>query len=449
LQIPTRRQDAMKWLAIAAKKNVRALDLLLLLERQANMGQTRALPVRHEPPPVRISLPDKEGDFEAAFSLDESGKYCDGNFKMSSKCSWRRPREFCSTATLFPPDNCDWTSTIQQGSVGNCWFIAGLIAVCLRDTALIKALFLQSDFERGLYQIVFHHRGTNYSVFVDDRLPVELHNNSDWRLLYAQAPGGVFCWAILEKAFAKLNMSATADDPYTLLDGGTPIESMAALTGAPSTMFELGDFLANGRSANEADFATARLLRYAHERLPLVCSFAENNKLGLLANHAYVISGCTNAQVTLRDPNRQSATRTVSLTDWFYNFGQLTVFCLFRHKKCFSGRFIKDPKSAVHPSNKRYFVTEGNHVIVLKNENAQLIVLNLTQHLAGERSNEGFFDLSIFVRSRVNQAALNFRRFKNGRDAVQMDDLYSGTYIITGLGELALERDVPTDSTAF
>jgi hypothetical protein len=122
---------------------------------------------------------------------------------------------------------------VQQGELGNCWFLSSLAALAeFQDGRFVRALFPgQSGISSsGVYLVRLCLGGQWRGILVDDRLPC--------------IGGGMYCkqlaccvthrlqiWAsIIEKAYAK------ACGSYDAIVGGEAGEAFSALTGWPYTM---------------------------------------------------------------------------------------------------------------------------------------------------------------------------------------------------------------------
>lgn len=98
---------------------------------------------------------------------------------------------------------------LDQGYLGNCWFIAGCIAVTFVDSIFQKVVPRGQICDGGDYAGIFHFRfwiyGSWYDVVIDDYLPVY----EDGRLIFCHntEEPNEFWAALLEKAFAKISGS--------------------------------------------------------------------------------------------------------------------------------------------------------------------------------------------------------------------------------------------------
>ena len=117
---------------------------------------------------------------------------------------------------------------INQGAVGNCWFVAGLSVVALYPE-LIKSVIGRYDLEKGVYEFNFYCDNDldPRSVCVDCRIPVlDGHPN-----FCTSKTAGELWPSLLEKAFAKFYGS------YSAIRGGHFGIALTNLTGKPSKEF--------------------------------------------------------------------------------------------------------------------------------------------------------------------------------------------------------------------
>ena len=112
---------------------------------------------------------------------------------------------------------------IDQGSLGDCWFLAGLGAVARDNPDFIKNHI--EDNGDGTYTVTFYEeddgRWVPVEVTVDGDFPVDADGNA----AYAK-PSGDETWVMIyEKAFAELHGG------YEDIEGGSGEHSMEQLTG--------------------------------------------------------------------------------------------------------------------------------------------------------------------------------------------------------------------------
>lgn len=141
------------------------------------------------------------------------------------KIYWKRPHQICDNPK-FIVDKIEPNDLIQ-GDTGNCWFLSALSALAKLPSYCQIVIPPNQTFSLG-YAGIFHFRfwkfGEWVDVVIDDRLPVNEHN----QLIYCQNAKNKneFFGPLLEKAYAKLACC------YEFLNSGDPTVAMTDLTGA-------------------------------------------------------------------------------------------------------------------------------------------------------------------------------------------------------------------------
>ena len=115
-----------------------------------------------------------------------------------------RVQEAMPDSTLFGPTGAN-PEDINQGSLGNCWVMAGASAVA-EVPGRIERIFLNNNnalSKTGIYGVNIYALGVPYTILIDDYLPVKDFNDN---LFFGKAGKDDSVWgALLEKAFAKLH----------------------------------------------------------------------------------------------------------------------------------------------------------------------------------------------------------------------------------------------------
>jgi calpain-5 len=120
-------------------------------------------------------------------------------------------------------------SDVNQGDLGNCWFVAGLSVVAVYPE-LINAVIGRHDVKKGIYEFNFwcDNNLDTRSVCVDCRIPVM---NGYPHMTNSKTEGELWP-ALLEKAFAKFYGC------YGALAGGKEAVAFTNLTGKPCKIFD-------------------------------------------------------------------------------------------------------------------------------------------------------------------------------------------------------------------
>nr|XP_023698610.1 calpain-5-like [Paramormyrops kingsleyae] len=152
------------------------------------------------------------------------------------RVEWKRPKEICDDPRLFVEGIS--AHDLNQGKLGNCWFVAACSCLALRPDLCKKVIPNLKEQEWDLshpenYVGIFHFQfwifGAWLDVVVDDRLPT-----INGELIYCHSKTRNEFWsALLEKAYAKLSLC------YESLDGGNAADAVVDFTGAVAESIDL------------------------------------------------------------------------------------------------------------------------------------------------------------------------------------------------------------------
>lgn len=145
---------------------------------------------------------------------------------------WMRPKEAMEDAKFVVDGygRCD----MDQGYIGNCWFIAGCVGILSNKKLFAKVVPKDQSFSDN-YAGIFHFRfwlyGEWVDVVIDDRLPFW----SDGNLVFCSNKGepNEFWGPLLEKAYAKLYGS------YENLEAGQTYDALIDMSGGIQEQFDL------------------------------------------------------------------------------------------------------------------------------------------------------------------------------------------------------------------
>jgi calpain-5 len=184
-------------------------------------------------------------------------------------------------------------SDLNQGTLGNCWFIAACSALALERRLWEKVVVNHTEQEwdpdhpenyAGIFHFHIWQFGEWVDVVIDDYLPT-----INGKLIYAKSQDANEFWsAFLEKAFAKLAGS------YEALAGGFTSEALIDFTGGVSEVIPLNYFT----DENDRDKKNFDYIIEAHEHQAMIsCSIAlaEGDQVdqimdcGLVKGHAYTV----------------------------------------------------------------------------------------------------------------------------------------------------------------
>lgn len=206
---------------------------------------------------------------------------------------WKRPGEISESPHLFVEGIS--AHDLNQGVVGNCWFVAACSCLALKPTLWKRVIpdWKEQEWDSkhpenyaGIFHFQFWIFGKWVDVVVDDRLPT-IHGE----LIYCHSKDNNEFWsALLEKAYAKLSGC------YESLEGGNTGDAVVDFSGAVAEAIKLEE---EGyyRDQEKQDQLFEDLLKvYSREGI-ISCSIRaqpheiENQMAnGLVKGHAYSVT---------------------------------------------------------------------------------------------------------------------------------------------------------------
>ncbi|KAM4726367.1 calpain-5-like isoform 1-T2 [Anableps anableps] len=149
---------------------------------------------------------------------------------------WKRPGEICESPHLFVEGIS--SHDLNQGIVGNCWFVAACSCLALKPDLWKKVIpdWKEQEWDSkhpenyaGIFHFQFWIFGEWVDVVIDDRLPT-----INGELIYCHSKHNNEFWsALLEKAYAKLSGC------YESLEGGNTGDAVVDFSGAVSEAIDL------------------------------------------------------------------------------------------------------------------------------------------------------------------------------------------------------------------
>jgi hypothetical protein len=227
-----------------------------------------------------------------------------------------------STLPLFGSSGKPNYLDVNQGYLGDCYFVAALGETALQDPSLIESMITSDG--NGIYSVCFYVNGQPDYVTVNSQLPYmsggyEWANGSTMEF----ANGTVDDWvALVEKAFAELNgQSAAASygghptgNAYEDINGGTAI-TLSEITDQTFNTYNLTpgeqtSTLNSLMSTLSADFT-------AGDEVILSTPTADNGNL--VGDHMYIVTGINAAtgMISIQNPwnTAYSGSLQMSFTD--------------------------------------------------------------------------------------------------------------------------------------
>ncbi|GAB1606534.1 calpain-11-like [Argonauta hians] len=206
---------------------------------------------------------------------------------INPNITWKRPHEIVEKPVFIRKAS---YYDLNQGELGNCWFICGLNSLIVNSKKKFKRVvppkqgFEKSDHYAGIFHFRFWRFGKWIEVLIDDRLPV---NVASGKLIFSHnsLEPDEFWSPLVEKAYAKLNGC------YGNLQGGLVRNALADMTGGLSeeiildekrTAEELFDIINNMWKMNTMIGA----LIFGEEGQ----IYEKETKEGLFTNHAYAVT---------------------------------------------------------------------------------------------------------------------------------------------------------------
>eukprot|EP00300_Choanocystis_sp_HF-7_P036219 c5170_g1_i2.p1 GENE.c5170_g1_i2~~c5170_g1_i2.p1 ORF type:complete len:692 (+),score=176.31 c5170_g1_i2:59-2134(+) len=147
---------------------------------------------------------------------------------------WTRASAISDHPVLFDEDIDP--GDVNQGDIGNCWFVAGLSLMATKKGLLTRVVPEWNDFKNedgrnyGIYRFRFWRLGEWIEVVVDDHLPT-----FNGRFLYVHSRDkGEYWSSLIEKAYAKISGS------YESLVSGLTEDAICDFTGGVTEKYDLG-----------------------------------------------------------------------------------------------------------------------------------------------------------------------------------------------------------------
>ncbi|KAI1711398.1 calpain family cysteine protease domain-containing protein [Ditylenchus destructor] len=181
---------------------------------------------------------------------------------------------------------------IEQGALGNCWFLSALAVVAERPDILEKIVITREFSHYGVYEIRLCVDGIWQSVVLDDFFPCHQKSKT---MVFAVGRNNQLWVSLIEKALAKMYGN------YAALRAGRSYEGLSTLTGAPSQYLSLepdDEDTGPGFGIPTLDLVWAQLLSAMEARFLMGCSCGAGKrhvdeekykKMGLMSRHAYSI----------------------------------------------------------------------------------------------------------------------------------------------------------------
>ncbi|XP_074140845.1 calpain-13-like [Sminthopsis crassicaudata] len=207
------------------------------------------------------------------------------NDKDITSPEWKRPKDIMKYKTPNFILNGMSKFDLQQGSAGDCWFLAALGSLTHKPKLLENIIPTNQSFTQeyaGIFHFKFWQCDQWIDVVVDDRLPVT-SNRGGFLFVRPRSGNNEFWPCLLEKAYAKLHGS------YSQLHSGYMNDSLVELTGGVAIEI----------TPKEVLFKNLQLAEQYNSLITCGLVDYSNNveRLGLVNKHAYSVTG--SAEVSL------------------------------------------------------------------------------------------------------------------------------------------------------
>jgi hypothetical protein len=220
-----------------------------------------------------------------------------------------------STLPLFASGGPNYLD-VNQGYLGDCYFVAALGETALQDPNLIKNMI--TDNGNGTYSVLFYVNGQPDYVTVNGQLPV-MSGGYAWAngSTTEFANGTVDDWvALVEKAFVQLNEQTAAagygghptGNAYEDVNGGTAI-TLSEITDETFNTYNL--YSGESSSSLSALMSTLAADWAAGDEIILSTPTADNGNL--VGDHMYIITGINAAAGTISIQNPWNSAYSGSL----------------------------------------------------------------------------------------------------------------------------------------
>ena len=212
-------------------------------------------------------------------------------------------------------------SDVNQGAVGDCYYVATLGSIANISPALISNAFIDNG--NGTYGVKFYLNGVSAYTTVNMSLPTYASGAASFASNVTRSLSGELWVSLLEKAFIQLNTQAdvdnkmadwTGENSYQAVEGGfaSPIKQLSNLnykyyssyySGIPDA-YAAGELLADDAQTYKQTLITA----LKAGSIGWLATFGEttgaNGKTNFVAGHAFMLLGYNTAtdKFIIRNP---------------------------------------------------------------------------------------------------------------------------------------------------
>jgi hypothetical protein len=225
-----------------------------------------------------------------------------------------------STLPLYGPSGAPTYQDVNQGYLGDCYFLSALGEIALKDPSAIESMISSNG--NGAYGVRFMVNGQPDYVTVNSELPV-MGAGYSWAngSTLEFANGNSDDWVgLIEKAYAELNAQTnaphgmelnSASDSYEGIAGGNA-SALTLLTGQSETGYALNPH--DSASALASIMSTVASSWSAGEEVLMSTPASSNGNL--VGDHMYMVTGVNAATdtFTIRNPWNSAYTGPLAMT---------------------------------------------------------------------------------------------------------------------------------------
>ncbi|CDW73660.1 calpain family cysteine protease containing protein [Stylonychia lemnae] len=201
----------------------------LLRQKIFSRNKSKFRAIQQIAPLLQIISSSQTSWFDASFPASnnsiswQSTIYTTNKLASYANTKWLRVQEICPSCSLFGTS--DYLSDIDQGQVGDCYFLSGITSVAEIDARFKKIFVNERNNSAGLFAFNVFIKGAPAIVVIDSLIPIK----SSKTPLFATIGTDQSYWgALIEKAWAKVNGN------YEKIGSGYNYEGVEFLTNAPS-----------------------------------------------------------------------------------------------------------------------------------------------------------------------------------------------------------------------
>jgi len=212
-----------------------------------------------------------------------------------------------STSPLYGASGAPSYLDVNQGYIGDCYFVAAIAEVALQDPSAIESMFTNNG--NGTYGVRFEVNGKADYVTVNDALPNMPSGYSFANGSTLEFANGPVLWAeLLEKAYAELNAQPNAPHGATL---NAASDSYAGINaGSASVLTEITGQSVSGFNLSPSTSSST----LGSDNTKLAAAFSSGEELlvatpnsvtgNLVADHMFEVVGynATTDMLTLHNP---------------------------------------------------------------------------------------------------------------------------------------------------